>query len=544
MTQVPGRYTNHQTHPHTPPRRDRDPSNMGTDKLPSLTPRQMSQLSQLMGLMGEGTGPGLPSAEQLYGMLRSMQQRPTDDISPSQGTRDSGANKAKRSLDSSFPSKPPKQNSQAPSTNAHPGHESNVVSHRDISIVSEEESVSRSSDFHRIREQGRFYSPLNHRESGLLRLRTRPDVVTLFHQVFEDRLWEIAVNFLPCLHSSLNDIHDKSKNTINELGGEECFYIQKKSENYHELSIPPGYLLTLPKNVASALGYLNFQGKIPAVFEAMSPGSVRMNSNGDIVLNVTTTPIRRGDKSIWGILSPNSFQTFYVYTDLVKSIVVGDVKANLLRMIVPRGSLIIKRDNGESIGDGKSTLINNALHSIIKQFTIKINNTLVTEQPDTQAYNSYIKRLLNFTDQAKTIVLNQSPLLQRQKLVILMNTATTNPGLKKKGTFTRGSAEVGMVGVTLCDLFNIDKLLLDGLEIKIRIDLNCDAFVIMGREDPINCRLKIVSSTLRVRTVRVSDSTKLNHVKIMSGPKALPAVYTLTRTPTHSRIIARGVMTT
>ncbi|XP_048588608.1 centrobin isoform X2 [Nematostella vectensis] len=120
MTQVP-------THPHTPPRRDRDPSNMGTDKLPSLTPRQMTQLSQLMGLMGEGTGPGLPSAEQLYGMLRSMQQRPTDDISPSQGTRDSGASKAKRSLDSSFPSKPPKQNSQAPSTNAHPGHVSSTL---------------------------------------------------------------------------------------------------------------------------------------------------------------------------------------------------------------------------------------------------------------------------------------------------------------------------------------------------------------------------------------------------------------------------------
>ncbi|CAH3024099.1 unnamed protein product, partial [Porites evermanni] len=54
------------------------------------------------------------------------------------------------------------------------------------------------------------------------------------------------------------------------------------------------------------------------------------------------------------------------------------------------------------------TLINNALHSIIKQFTIKINETLVTEQSDTQAYNAYIKTLLNFTDQAKKSYLTKA----------------------------------------------------------------------------------------------------------------------------------------
>ena len=54
-----------------------------------------------------------------------------------------------------------------------------------------------------------------------------------------------------------------------------------------------------------------------------------------------------------------------------------------------------------------------------------------------------------------------------------------------------------------------------------------------------------MSSTLRVRTVHVADSTKLAHVQIMqgrSGQKALPAIYTLTRTPTHARIIPSGVL--
>lgn len=67
----------------------------------------------------------------------------------------------------------------------------------------------------------------------------------------------------------------------------------------------------------------------------------------------------------------------------------------------------------------------------------------------------------------------------------------------------------------------------------------------MSGEEANDSKLKIMSSTLRVRTVRVADSTKLEHVNIMqgrAGQKALPAIYTLTRTPTHSRIIPNGVL--
>ena len=33
-----------------------------------------------------------------------------------------------------------------------------------------------------------------------------------------------------------------------------------------------------------------------------------------------------------------------------------------------------------------------------------------------------------------------------------------------------------------CDIFNMDKLLLDGLELKVKVDLNSDAFILMGGE--------------------------------------------------------------
>ena len=97
------------------------------------------------------------------------------------------------------------------------------------------------------------------------------------------------------------------------------------------------------------------------------------------------------------------------------------------------------------------------------------------------------------------------------------NTAESNEGLNRWAAFTNNGAEVGLVGVPLCDVFNIDKLLLDGLEIKAKVDLNIDAFVLIAGETPNNCKLKITSSTLCIRTVRVAGSVKLEHVQIMQG---------------------------
>ena len=103
-----------------------------------------------------------------------------------------------------------------------------------------------------------------------------------------------------------------------------------------------------------------------------------------------------------------------------------------------------------------------------------MNETLVTEQSDTQAYNAYIKTLLNFTEQAKKSYFTKALYYKDTAghMDEVDNTSENNWGLLKRGSFTDGSAEVGLVGVPLCDLFNTNKLLLDNIEIKIKVDLN------------------------------------------------------------------------
>ena len=177
-----------------------------------------------------------------------------------------------------------------------------------------------------------------------------------------------------------------------------------------------------------------------------------------------------------------------------------DINKTELRLVIK-----ITKNNGGNIAPGKKyTLINNALHSLIKQFTIKLNETLVTEQSDTQAYNAYIKTSLNFTEQAKKSYLTRALYYKDTAghMDEVDNTSENNWGLMKRGSFTDASAEVGLVGVPLCDLFNTNKLLLDNIEIKIKIDLNSNEFALMSGEEANDCKLKIMSSTLRVRTVQ------------------------------------------
>ena len=171
-----------------------------------------------------------------------------------------------------------------------------------------------------------------------------------------------------------------------------------------------------------------------------------------------------------------------------------DINKTELRLVVN----ITKRNGGATGGGKKYTLINNALHSLIKQFTIKLNETLVTEQSDTQAYNAYIKILLNFTEEAKKSYVTKALYYKDTAgyMDIVDNTSDNNWGLKKRSAFTNAGAEVGLVGVPLCDLFNTNKLLLDNIEIKIKIDLNNDEFVLMSGEEGNDCKISIMSSTL------------------------------------------------
>lgn len=151
------------------------------------------------------------------------------------------------------------------------------------------------------------------------------------------RLEDLVKGMVTGLHSAFLDIHRKSRKTIHRIGGHECFYINLKAGHYYEFNLPPGFQVKLPKNLARTLGYLNYEDRVPALYLIADPTPAQLNEDQSVTLKATTITMRRNDELVWGMLRSHSFQSMYIYSDLIESLVVGDVQANLPRTIVPRG---------------------------------------------------------------------------------------------------------------------------------------------------------------------------------------------------------------
>ena len=93
------------------------------------------------------------------------------------------------------------------------------------------------------------------------------------------------------LHSVFPDIFLESRETIKRIGGSECFYIRTKAQCYYKFHLPPGFQVTLPKNLARALGYLNHRDLVPALYRIKSPISVQLNKNQSVTRKRKVTPI-------------------------------------------------------------------------------------------------------------------------------------------------------------------------------------------------------------------------------------------------------------
>jgi hypothetical protein len=91
-----------------------------------------------------------------------------------------------------------------------------------------------------------------------------------------------------------------------------------------------------------------------------------------------------------------------------------------------------------------------------------------------------------------------------------------NEGLTSRAQFTKESKRVDLMGRLHCDLFFQEKLLLNGVSMRIKLTRSKDSFAVMAAADRDNeFKIKIVDAVLRVRKVCVSPVVALAHVKAL-----------------------------
>ena len=157
----------------------------------------------------------------------------------------------------------------------------------------------------------------------------------------------------------------------------------------------------------------------------------------------------------------------------------------------------------------------NLFHTIIRQPSVYLNNTLITEQTDTYPWKAYLETILNYsTDASQTFLATQGWYNALDGFADFTNANLWDAGDKsggggsgyghadhigalKKGVTTTGSEKdkalgdllrlrnqclngTRLVGRPQIDIFQQDRLLVPGVEIKIRFDLNPREFWLIG----------------------------------------------------------------
>ena len=99
-----------------------------------------------------------------------------------------------------------------------------------------------------------------------------------------------------------------------------------------------------------------------------------------------------------------------------------------------------------------------------------------------------------------------------------MVAAGGNKGLVKCASFTKSSEVVDMMGRIHSDIFFQEKLLMNGIDVRIRLVRRKDSFSLVSTEAAPTFKIKIIRVVLRARKVRIS--VYLAHAKALEFANA------------------------
>ena len=192
--------------------------------------------------------------------------------------------------------------------------------------------------------------------------------------------------------------------------------------------------------------------------------------------------------------------------------------------------------NGSVLSTGQTNVapVNNFLHSLFKQVDVYLNGKQVTPAMGTYAYRSYIETLLNYDVSAKKSQLssamyykdtpgemdNKGGLPERLETKVTLKDGTVenkwittagtgNQGFAKRSEFIQDSKKFTLSGPIFSDVFMGDRLLLNGMTLKIVLNRSSDEFCLMDQNtsgNEINPKVKLIDVVLKIRKVKVDQA--------------------------------------
>jgi len=183
---------------------------------------------------------------------------------------------------------------------------------------------------------------------------------------------------------------------------------------------------------------------------------------------------------------------------------------------------VTNADGTNIAADAKVAPVNLALHSMFSQCDCFLNGKQVAAADNSYSYRAYIESLLSFGSDAKEGHLSGA--LWHADTPSTFNVidpaaASKNHGFNSRQTFTAQSKLLDLYGRVHSDIFHQDRLLLTGVDLRLKLSRSKDAFVLMGAQAD-TYRLVVTHASLFVRKVRPAPSVLLAHNQTLSRTNA------------------------
>ncbi|CAC5402775.1 unnamed protein product [Mytilus coruscus] len=192
----------------------------------------------------------------------------------------------------------------------------------------------------------------------------------------------------------------------------------------------------------------------------------------------------------------------YVYSNICEESFVGSTEKPLLRKVhiskyateivvgYTYGQKLIKADGTTFDDEDTSSIVNLPLQAMWSQMDVYMNNKLVSLNTSNYPWKAYLKTILTSgTDEQKSQLQSQLFMKDSGDLATTNGKNGTNTGLILRRDFIKNSREFEMEGPLFEDIFSLDRHLIQGVDLYIKLYRSTDQFFVISGEDTpaINC---------------------------------------------------------
>ena len=203
---------------------------------------------------------------------------------------------------------------------------------------------------------------------------------------------------------------------------------------------------------------------------------------------------------------------------------------------------LTKSDGTNLEADTKVVPVNNFMHSMFSNIDLYVNNKLITSSMDTYPYRAYLETLLSYGHDTKTHHLAASDMWYVDQAGKMTDTDVTandsNTGLLSRYRVTSESKSVEMMSRLRLDLCMQDKYLLNGCELRFRLNRASPNFCLFAAAGVDTPKIKLEAARLFIRQVQLQPKISNDIQQLL---KHTPAKYPIRRAEVKTFTIGTGM---